>query len=724
MKSGVKLGREQLVVKGGRQILSDAAKRLESGVVNLVERVRIGLFVVAGVTFFAPAAAPQPVRPNLVLVTLDTTRADHLGAWGHDFARTPNLDALAARGTRWESCDTAAPVTLPSHATMLTGLFPPRHGVRDNGIFTLGAGVETIAERLAAGGYDTAAVVSAVVLARRHGLDQGFAVYDDDLGAGRSRGTEVAERPADETTDAALARLAALRAPFFLWVHYFDPHEEYRPPTRFADAAAGPHRLYDGEIAFMDAEIGRLLAALPPSTAIVVAGDHGEMLGEHGETSHGLLLNAGVRRVPLIAAGPGFDSGRTERCLVRTADIAPTLAGLAGLPAVEGLDGRSLLTTGGSNPCDRVSYSESFLPFFAYKWYPLRALSDGRALFLQAPRPSLFRLDVDPGETTDLAAAEPATAELWRARLERLLAAAGESLEPSVQPGDGLTDEQVRQLASLGYLGGGAGGAVSRELPDPRSRLDVARDLHAAAADVQQGRCPEALRSLTRIVRDDPRNFPALCLAGQCLRDVGRLEEAVALFRRASEENERSPVPAANLGALYLDLGRGAEGERELARALVLDPADAVSAARLARRRAETGRAADALKILDEARAAGALDAALFRERGALLAGAGRLEEALADFREAARRDPLDPVAIENAGRAAFALGRPRDALIHYETLARLAPSRGDVWKTIGSLALETGDRDRADQAFRAALRLETDPAERAALERLLAEPR
>lgn len=691
---------------------------------NPFDGLRIGLFAALGVTFFAPAAVSQEVRPNLVLITLDTTRADHLGAWGHPHARTPNLDALAARGTRWERCDTAAPVTLPSHATMLTGLYPPRHGVRDNGIFTLGAGVETIAERLAAAGYDTAAVVSAVVLARRHGLDQGFAVYDDDLGAGRARGTEVAERPADETTDAALARLAALRPPYFLWVHYFDPHEEYRPPTVFADAAAGPHRLYDGEIAFMDAEIGRLLAALPASAAIVVAGDHGEMLGEHGESSHGLLLNAGARRVPLIAAGPGFAAGRTEGCLVRTADIAPTFAELAGLAPTDGLDGRSLLAPAAEGGCDRASYSESFLPFFAYKWYPLRALSDGRAFYLQAPRPSLYRLDVDPGETTDLAASEPVTAELWRTRLERLLAAAGETLEPSVEPGEGLSEEQVRQLASLGYLGGGAGGAVSRELPDPRTRLDVARDLHAAAADVQQGRCPEALRALTRIVRDDPRNFPALCLAGQCLRDAGRLEEAVALFRRASEENERSPVPAANLGALYLELGRGADGERELARALVLDPADAVSAARLARRYAETGRTTEALKLLDTAHAAGALDAALFRERGTIRAGAGRLEEALADFREAARRDPLDAAAIENAGRAAFALGRTREALIHYETLARLVPARGDVWKTIGSLALETGDHDRADFAFRAALRLETDPAERAALARLLAEPR
>lgn len=671
----------------------------------------------------APAFAAPASRPDVVLVTLDTTRADHLGAWGHPHARTPVLDALAARGTRFERCDSAVPITLPSHATILTGLLPPRHRVRDNGTFALDAGFETLAERFAAAGWDTAAVVSAVVLARRHGLAQGFATYDDDLGADAAVATEVAERRADATTDRALARLTERRGPLFLWVHYFDPHEEYRPPTRFADAATGPHRLYDGEIAFMDAEIGRLLAALPAGTVVAVVGDHGEMLGDEGETSHGLLLGDGARRVPLLLAGPGVPAGAVAPCLVRTADVAPTLLQLAGLAVSDGLDGRSLLPVDKAGACGRVSYSESFLPFFAYKWYPLRSLSDGRAFFLQAPRPSLFRLDVDPATRRDLAADEPQLVAYWQARLERLLAAAGEGLEPTLEAGGGLSEEQARQLASLGYLsGGGTGGAVSRQLPDPRDRLDVARDLHAAAALVQQGRCEEALRPLQRIAREDRGNFPALTLAGQCLRDLGRRQEAVALFRRAGEENPRSPVPAANLGALLLELGQAPEGERELRRSLVLDPADAVSAARLARHLREGGRTAEALAVLDAAAAAGAHAAPLFLERGTALAEAGRLEAALADFREAARRDPADPVALENAARAAFALGRPREALITYESLVRLEPGRADLWKTLGALAMQTGDRERALEAFRSALRAELDPFERAALERLILE--
>jgi choline-sulfatase len=704
----------------------------------------------------APAAAAAP--PNVVLLTLDTTRADHLGSAGWPHASTPNLDALARRGVRFARCDSAAPVTLPSHATILSGLFPPRHGVRDNGTFVLPAAVPTLAEHFAAGGYDTAAVVSAVVLSRRHGLDQGFRIYDDDLGAGASAGTQVAERPAEAATTAALALLAGLRPPFFLWVHYYDPHEEYRPPSRFADAARGPSRLYDGEIAYMDSEIGRLLAALPAKTIVAAVGDHGEMLGEHGELTHGVLPFAGSRRVPFLLAGPGVPEAQVSECLTRTADVTPTLLALAGLPAPAGLDGEALL--GGANEgdrsqpelleesrrwregsegsessesggrrepgasaCTRVAYSESFLPFYAYKWYPLRTLSDGRALYLQAPDPGLFRLDVDPGEAHDLAPSEPALARLWGIRLERLLAAAGEKLEEARSPQATLDEEQRRQLASLGYLSGAGAtaGVVANDLPDPRARIGIAQALHTAAARIQQGACPEVLRELERIVREDPHNFPALALAGQCLRDAGRHAEALTLYRRAAEENPASAVPVANVAGSLLRLGRRDEAEREFRHALVLDPTESDSAANLARLWRENGRAREAEELLDRTIAAGALGAQLFLERGTMRAAAGRLADGLQDFREAARRAPTDPLPVENAARAAFQLGRLREAALTYETLARLAPARADVWKTLVALYLELDEAGQVERCAREALRIESDPAERARLEELLA---
>jgi choline-sulfatase len=680
---------------------------------------------VAGVLAGPAPSPPPPIartpRRNLLLITLDTTRADHLGSYGWKPARTPNLDALAARGTRFVRCDTAAPVTLTSHATILTGLYPPRTGVRDNGTFALSERVETLAERLAAHGYDTAAVVSAIVLARRHGLNQGFRIYDDDLGAGYAADTEIAERQAEPTTGAAIAAAARLKPPFFLWVHYYDPHEEYRPPTRFAAAATGPTRLYDAEIASVDEQIGVLLAKLPEDVDVVVVGDHGEMLGEHGELHHGLLLYRAARRVPLIVAGPGVPAGRTRECLVRTADVAPTLLALAGVSPPGSLDGESLLPGERGGDCGRTSYSESFLPFFAYKWYPLRALSTDRFFYLHAPKSSLYQIPSDPDETADLAAEQPGALRLWEKRLRAQLQAAGERLDAQVRPENVLSEEQRRQLASLGYAGGGAGGAVRPNLPDPRAMAGVADALHAAAAAVQQGKCKEALPRLQEIVRKDPHNFPALSLAGNCLEDAGRWDSALALFERARQENELSAVPVANAAGCLKKLGRLAEAEKEYRHALALDPSLGEAAANLAQLLGERGDRAGALRVLDASVAAGSYSSEVHLERGLIEVALNRLEDALRDFHESARRNPANPVPLENAARAAYRLGRHREAVQLYEQLLRLAPGRADLWKTAGALYLyELDDDADALRCLHRAFALEIDPAEKQKIAELI----
>jgi tetratricopeptide (TPR) repeat protein len=594
--------------------------------------------------------------------------------------------------------------------------------VRDNGTFVLPGKIETVAERLAAGGYDTAAVLSAVVLARRHGLDQGFRIYDDDLDEGYAAGTVVSERQAEKTTAAALEALGSLKPPFFLWVHYFDPHEEYRPPTKFADAAAGPNRLYDGEIAYMDEQIGELLKKLPPGTDVLAVGDHGEMLGEHGELTHGLLLYQGVRRVPLILAGPGIPAGQVESALVRTADVTPTLLTLAGLAVPKGLDGESLLPLPGKGGA-RQSYSESFLPFFAYKWYPLRSLSSERFLYMQGPKGSLYDLAGKGGEEVDLAPGQAGEARRWEGDLKRFLLAHGETLEPTVRQENILSEEQRRQLASLGYIGGGGGGRVTGSLPDPRQMADVAHTLHKAAAEIQQGRCAAVLPELSKIVQRDPHNFPALDLAGFCLKQAGRTESALNLFQRAAKENELSAVPVANAAGALLGLGRKQEAEREYRHALALDPTLPEAAVNLAKLLRERGDRAGAAAILETALKGGVHSSEVFLERGLARAESGNVSGALADFREAAHRDPQNPVPLENAARAAYQLHQIRVSAQLYEALLRLAPQRLDLWKTLGALYYyELGDRSDALRAFRQALLLERDPGEKGKLEALVRE--
>lgn len=678
----------------------------------------------ASATPGAAKAAATPPRPNIVLMTLDTTRADHLGCYGWPYARTPNLDALAARGVRFARCETAAPITLPSHATIMTGLLPPRHGVRDNGTFSLSKSVPTLATVLAGNGYDTAGVVAAIILAQHFGLNNGCRIYDDDLGEGYGAGTIVEERDAEHATDAALKALASLRSPFFLWVHYFDPHAEYRPPSRFADSMKGPHRLYDGEIAFVDEQVGRLLATLPANTVVLAVGDHGEMLGEHGELYHGLLLYHGARHVPMILAGPGIPGGRVVSELVRTVDIMPTLLAEAAVTPPPGLDGESVLPlVEGKVQAPRTSYCESFLPFFTYRWYPLRSLSDTRWFYLLAPKPSLYDLREDPAEAKDVAVSFGEVADRWRRRLERMLTTIGESASARYEAQEPLSDELRRQLRSLGYLGGAATGSVTQDLPDPRTMTEVDAELQAAASQVQHGRCDRALEKLSAIARRDPNNFVALCFGGTCLLQQGETERALDWYRKAAAINPDSPVPLADIGGCLLKLGRKAEAEDAYRRALKLDLTVQGAAANLARLLHERGAPKEARAVLDASIEAGAHSAENYAERGVISAKQGRVDAAYADFREAARRDPANPVPLENAARAAYQLGRFRESALYYEQLLRAAPSRADIWKTMGAVYMyKLNAPADALRCFRRAIALEVDPGERSNLADLIHE--
>ena len=566
-----------------------------------------------------PAAAAQ--ARHLILITIDTLRADRVGAYGYARARTPRIDALAARGIRFEHAFAAAPITLPSHASLMTGRYPPGHGARHNGI-RVDSAVPTLAKTLSAAGFATGAFVSAFPLDRRFGLNAGFAEYGDRMPRG-TRGRLENERPGRDTVNDALAWLTATRGAgprMFVWVHLFEPHAPY--------GQAGSGRpvadRYDDEIAESDLQIGRILDALgtdASSSVIVVASDHGEAFGEHGEVSHSLFVYDTTLQVPLVIAGPGVPA-RSVATPVSLVDVAPTVLPLLGLAQFDS-DGIDLSRTfaGASLPA-RDLYAESFAPLLDFGWSPLRSLRSEGFKYIDAPRAELYDTTRDPGETQDLSAADvPRTAGL-RDKVGRYSPV---TLEPSrLTP---IDRDALGRLQALGYAsGGGRGQAGAR--PDPKDRRAIAARLSEVISGELQGQALEA--ALRRILEDDPKNPQANLRLGYVLIDSSRCAEAIPFLKAAIAAHvptadahlglagcqaaarrpgdvyvtlldaERvepdNPVVFANMGIVLSDMSRYTDSITAFRRALTLDPDFHEARFNLARAYARAGQRADAAR--------------------------------------------------------------------------------------------------------------------------------
>ena len=502
----------------------------------------------------ASASAPRPAR-SVLLVTIDTLRADRLGCYGDSRARTPRIDALAAAGTLFERAFTPVPITLPAHASLLTGLIPPAHGVRGNGAFALGAGVGTLAEALAAEGAATGAFVGGFPLARRFGLDRGFGHYDDRMGKAPGVHYEFAERRADAVADAAIAWLASQPGDVFAWVHFFDPHAPYDPPPAFR--GDDPYR---GEIAAVDVAVGRLLAtweARPRPGVVALTGDHGEAFGEHGEESHSLFVYDVTLRVPLLLKGSGVPVGRRSTA-VSTVDLAATLLSLAGARAR--LPGSSLLGPAGP---ERPLYAETLAPRLDFGWSELRSIRAGQYKLIRAPRTELYDVEADPSETRDLASAQPDIVARLSATLDTVLAAAGEAQTP--RPVDPETAERLRSLGYVQGMGGGGTGA------DPKDKVAVAQRIARAAGPFRdQAAAVAAYRAIAALDPDVPIvNFR---LADALLRS-GRAVESIPYYRKVLAASPRTADPFVGLATAYAGLGRLDDAARTLTEALRVDPA-------------------------------------------------------------------------------------------------------------------------------------------------------
>ncbi|HYN20281.1 MAG TPA: sulfatase-like hydrolase/transferase [Thermoanaerobaculia bacterium] len=647
----------------------------------------VAMLYLAGCSRTETTAAP--VASNLVLITLDTVRADRLGCYGYAKAETPWLDRLAQEGVRFAQASAAVPLTLPSHSSLFSGLLPPHHGLRNNGAGSFPEGTPTLATVLSSQGYRTGAFLGAFVLDRRFGLSRGFQTYDDEIE--RAPGASVvleAERPGREVMDRALAWLEQEDPrPFFLWVHLYDAHAPYVPPSPQRERHAG--RPYDGEIAAVDEQVGRLLKVLESrglagSTVVAVASDHGEALGEHGELTHGLLLYEPTLRVPVLLRGPGLPAGRTIETPVSLVDLGPTLAGLLGkslsAPASGALDGRDLSAglREGKEPPPSDLYAESQYPA-VFGWSPLSALRRRNLKYISSSEPELYDLDRDSREKVNLAdISEAQTVEGFAAQLAAIESGAVETQPMSA----GVTDAETRaRLASLGYLGTGktasakAPAAPDRARPAPVKMVDLFQRFERAHNRLGSGR-PEdataALAELEALVTADPRNPVFRGKLAQAWKERGEIGRAVPLYRQAAADAAEDPEAWYNLATALQQSGEIAEAREALEKAMHLDPG-----------RPEAHNTLGIVQLAE-----------------------GKPDAARQEFELAVRLDPRNAHALNNLGNVLRSLGRPADAEAHYRRAAAAAPRYAEPLNGLGALEVERDRPSAALSFFEQALRL------------------
>jgi len=680
-------------------------------------------------------------RPNVVLVTIDTLRADHVGCYGRAEASTPTLDALAGRGVRFATAVAHVPLTGPSHTSILTGRTPLGHGFRDNGGYAIPTGVRTAAEDFAQAGYRTAAFVSGFPLDRRFGFDRGFQAFDDHLPRGNDRRrTPYVERFADATTDAALRWLATASAgPFFLWVHYYDPHAPYEPPAPLAERfRASP---YDGEIAFVDAQLARLLGTLDQKgalarTFVLVTADHGESLGEHGEGTHGLFVYDATLRVPWIIAGPAVAAGRVSATVARGIDVLPTLLDYAGLAPAAGVEGRSLRPAAeGREMSDAPAYAESLYAQREFGWAPLHAWRTAKFKLIEAPRPELYDLIADPAERTNRLAELPDRGGELKAQLHQALARPAPAAETTVDA------ETAQRLGALGYVGGGrTAPAAGTALRDPKDGVRLMPRLNRGMSGARTE--PEmAIRELTSVLAEDPgllmarRTIAAayeaagkhdLAIAelrglekegqlsaedaivlGDNLRFAGRLAEAAEVLARAARENPKFPQPWLSLAEVHIKERKNAEAAADYGRVLALVP-DHIEALRgLGDLALLDGRLDEAAARYGRILEVDPADAGALTKMGVLHMRAGRADEAIALFRQAVDREPRNGEALLYLAGALAAGGRSAEALPFFERALAAGPRSSMALNGLGLTRLALGDRTGAAAAFRESLKLD-----------------
>jgi choline-sulfatase len=726
-----------------------------------MRRARLGIAVLLGVllvvavlrTRWAQRMIPVRAPKNVLLVSIDTLRADRLGSYGYAPAQTPRLDALAGSGLRFAQATTVMPLTLPAHSSLLTGTFPAWHGVRDNGGFYLGDDQVTLAEVLKENGFRTGGFVGAFVLDRRWGIAQGFDRFFDDFDLdkfGNTPAMDAIQRPGSEVVDQAVKWLEAdLEQPFFAWVHLYDPHAPYEAPepyrSRFPHTASGA---YDAEIATTDALVGRLLDVLEldgrlRETLVVVTGDHGEMLGEHGEQTHGFFIYDAAVHIPLIMAGPGLPA-RTVPDQVRIVDVMPTVLALLGLRGPGVVQGVSLLPLARGERLSLVAHSESWYPRYHYGWSELQSIQDGRFKYIRAPRPELYNLEADRHELQDLSHEDASRVAAFESALGSEIA---RTTSASAAKGPRSVDSEAEErLAALGYVGGSVSPRNLEDRPrgDPKDKVGLYNLLKQAGTASVEGRQDEAIAKAEQALAADPDIVEAHMLLGNFLKKAKRPQDAIEAYKRALSLDPEHQGALFSLAVAYKDAGRLDEALVGFEHARRLDPRNGKALYQIADILMRQQKPEKAEAVLQDALARKVEEHRFLLKLGESYIEAKRYEEAESVLNRALEKKPnlegarfnlglvyeekgaidkaiaayqAELAGNEKAYRAAFNLakllqkaGRADEALRLYRKAVEIQPDFGTGELYLAKALLDAGDLPAAEQWARKGLASHPDP--------------
>jgi len=656
-------------------------------------------------------------RLNVILITIDTLRSDHVSCYGNSPVETPNIDRLAAEGVRFTNAASTVPFTLPAHSSIMTGTYPPRHGIRENVGYFLGDEQPTIAQSLHAAGRETGGFVSAFVLDSRWGIGRGFDRYFDDFDLKEFDNPNLGsvQRSGDETIAEAVRWLDERdqASPFFLWLHLYDPHDPYTPPEPYASQYRG--HPYQGEVAFADSLIGDFRKALEERadfdrSLVILTADHGEGLGDHGEQFHGYFVYDTTVHVPLIIRFPrAAGRGEVISHVVSHVDLMPTVLEATGLPIPPDAQGASLLPLigGGELTSQREVYTESFYPLLHYGWSPLRSLRTDRYKLIVAPRPELYDFIEDRKESHNLFTADPQEAAELEARMQKLRREM-ERDTPSAGAATEVDQATIDRLRALGYMAGSGGVSVEEEeerpRADPKDTIDIHQMIMATQSQVGRGETAEAEVLLGRVLERDPNIIDAHQLLGQIASSQERFDEAVEHYQNALAVDGDHKASLFGLAMAYRKLGREADAIPGFEHLFDLSHRDVKVAIQLSELYEETGRIDDAAAVLDEVSGEQDLPAMLYNQLGELRVLQSRPAEAVPLFEKAIATNAELPNPYFNLAVLYEENGDPNQAITMYERNIERAPKNFQAQFNLGRLYGARGEIHEQQAMWEAAI--------------------